>query len=478
MQELTKKLKAELYEELGFKYTSNESSSVNVLEAVNLGENFRNLCHSLDLDADIVESYITKYVLHLILEESTNLCPQEIDLARSFFDEPLCDTTIGEVLEDMQNKMYYVHSKNFQNHLYETLKLKNNQSADEESDYFVEGQQQSANLIYPFTERQQVLYPLYFKSAVNKKKSIKPRADRDFDSNSFVKDLFSHYEQFTSILTLYGNEINPTRDILEIERDTNIYFLLKVWSLLPQDMFNKFNSKKDKSSRNNYFNILASFSLIEDVRLKLYIAEQFIKEDVRFPFTKGNGYMELFSLIYIYIPLLKEYFLDQIKVPEGTLTIKNREITEINDARDLKRIKKKLYCYQILKESAGYKLTDLSNESIFQIDGTKIDSTEDFSEFYKKVKNVSGFRRDFYRESLDNLFEIIKKKPGLVEACLYDITQKFIAQQKHRISKVKKKSDIEKNLQIFSETEFDVDAIKEKFNNANIDIEKIFLNKI
>ncbi|XXM72647.1 hypothetical protein ACQ0QQ_01750 [Lysinibacillus sphaericus] len=290
MQRLTNKLKAELYKELGFQFRSNERSYADILEAVNLGEKFKDVCDGLDLEAAVVEEYIKKYVLHLILEEATTLSQQELNLAISFPDEPLLDTTIGESLEDMQNAMQYVLSERFQSYLHENLKVENVHDVDEESclkgQKIDEGAELFKNFTYPFTERNHTLFPFYFKRFVNKQRSVKPRIDKDFDKESFPVDLLTHYYQFIELLNDNGIGINPTRDILEMERETDIFFILKAWSLLPSDYLNKFKFKKDKY---NYLKVFASFTLIEDIRLKLYFIEQFIKEDNSFPFIKGQG---------------------------------------------------------------------------------------------------------------------------------------------------------------------------------------------
>lgn len=378
MQRLTNKLKAELYKELGFQFKSRERSYVDILEAVNLGEKFKDVCNGLDLEAAVVEEYIKKYVLHLILEEAATLSQQELDLAISFPDEPLHDKTIGELLEDMQNEMQYVLSERFQSYLHENFKMEYVPDVDEETEL-------NKNFIYPFTERDNTLFPFYFKRFVNKQRSVKPRLDKDFDKESFPVDLLTHYYQFIELLNDQDNGINPTRDILEMERETDIFFLLKAWSLLPSDHINSFKFKKDK---NKYLKVLASFSLIEDIRLKLYFTEQFIKEDNSFPFIKGQGYIELFILIFLYVPLLKEYLIENIKTPKGKLSIKSDELTEKEEVSRLREVKKKLFLYHTLKEAAGYKLTDLRGESIFHIDESRINYSEDFIEFY--VKSQEG----------------------------------------------------------------------------------------
>ncbi|WP_088311971.1 hypothetical protein [Bacillus cereus] len=401
-----------------------------------------------------------------------------MDIIRSFSDEPLFDTTIGELLEDIQNKIHYVQSEGFQSYLCDILKLDNIQDIDEKtfpfSDNLSEGNEVFKNLIYPFSERHHSLFLFYFNKFVNKQSPVKPRPDKDFDKESFVQDLIIHYNQFTKLLYGYGNVINPTRDILELERETDIYFLLKTCSLLPKDKLDKFKYKKDK---NNYLKVLASLSVIEDIRLKLYFIEQFIKEDNSFSFTKGKGYIELFVLIFLYVPLLKEYLLDEIRAPKGVLSIKSDEVSDKEEASKLKGIKKKLFLYQSLKCASGYKLTDLRYESVFQIDESKVNYSEEFIEFYKKVKKVNGFRREFCKEAIEDLFKIIRKEPDSIEAYLYYIAREFVHQGEYLALKLDKDLGLEEKIQVFNRFDVDPILIKEKFNNVNIDTDKLLEGK-
>ncbi|XXM72649.1 hypothetical protein ACQ0QQ_01770 [Lysinibacillus sphaericus] len=108
--------------------------------------------------------------------------------------------------------------------------------------------------------------------------------------------------------------------------------------------------------------------------------------------------------------------IENIKAPKGELSIKSDEVSEKEEVSRLREIKKKLFLYHTLKRDAGYKLTDLRDESIFQIDESRINYSEDFIEFYKKVKKVNGIRRQFSKAAIDDLFETIRVKPDLIEA--------------------------------------------------------------
>lgn len=388
MKNLSKKLKEELYKELGFRFIGNGTNFEDILEIVELGEKFNQVCVGLDLEAAVVEDYVKRYVLQRIIEEATNFSQEEERIAGSYFDEPLVETTIGKLFEQMQTEIHIVHSERFQSYITETFKLNINNKEDSlESGYKLDGADGPINFTYPFKEMENTLFPLYHKIYVDKQRTIKPRPDKILDIESFHNDLVTHYYQYIRLLNLNGNRTNPTKDILELERETDILFLLKAWSLISQEEINRL-PKKDKR---NYLKVLASFSLIEDIRLKLYLAERIVKENNSFPFIKGKGYIELFILVFLYVPLLKEYLVDKIIAPKGTLSIKSEEVFEKEEARILKGIKNKLFLYLALKDVAGYKLMDLKDELSLHIEDAKINYSEDLIEFYKKVKKVNGF---------------------------------------------------------------------------------------
>ncbi|MEM5590718.1 hypothetical protein AAHH67_01340 [Niallia circulans] len=223
--------------------------------------------------------------------------------------------------------------------------------------------------------------------------------------------------------------------------------------------------------------VLASFALIEDVRLKLYFTEQFIKEESSLLFIKGKGYIDLFNLIFVYVPMLKEYLIDKIKVPKGILSIKDNEVDDKREIDQLKAIKKNLFLYEILKDAAGYKLEDLKNELVFILDGDKINNSEYFIDLYKKIQKVKGFRREFCRKVIDDVFERFKEEPNLDNLYLYKITEEFATKGEYLALRLDKDSRLEAKLRAYDDVQFDLNQIKEEFNEMDIDIEMIFKGK-
>ncbi|WP_368658242.1 hypothetical protein AB3Z07_26130 [Metabacillus halosaccharovorans] len=462
MKKLSKKLKEELYEK--FEVRSYEKAE-NILEIVELGENFKRVCSNLDLDAHIVEEYLKKYVLHLILEESTNFSESELQLIRSYSGEPLLNTTIGELFEEIQDEIYFVQSNKFQDYQYSSLKKDNKAFSEGKTYHLNKASQLLNNLIFPFSERKETFYLFYYNRYVDRQGVIKPRIEKNYDKESLAQSLIDHYHNFATLLNNYEDavniRVNPTRDILQLERETDIYFLLKLYTLLPKDKSNKFKYRKDKKEREIFLRVIASFAVIEDIRLKLYLTEQCIqKEDISY-FIKGKGYVNLFTLIYIYIPLIKEAFLDQIKAKKGVLSVKNDEIYLKEEISELKKVKNKLYLYKTTRGNVGYKLTDIKNEAVPQKNGNVIYS-EDFIVFYKEVKKMNDNRQKFSEITMNNLSDIIEKQPTLIEGYLYNIGQKLVSLEKN-----KEKKEFEKNLLDADKYNFDSDYVQKVYEEIS-----------
>lgn len=407
MQKLTNESKEKLYEQLGFQFEmhNEENSYDNIFKAIGVGGIVTDLCIVFDLDDSLVVEYIKKYILQLILEESINFVCSEKDLLRAFSDEPLLDTTIGEILEEILNEVDFTLSEKFTQYFIDTLKKTDDKFNGENIRFNEQNKSDKERMpvsVYPFSERTNTLYPLYFRYYVNKIRSIKPRYwDKDTVPENIVSDLLIHYKQFMGLLIGFENNINPTRDIIELERNTDIFFLLKLASVLPVEKLKDFSKKK----RRNYLIALSSITLIEDIRLKLYFAEELIfssNEDMLL--RSHGGYSLLYKLNFLVIPLLKIFIKEKIKIPYGTLTVRSLEADK-EEGRRLKNIKKSLYIYKVLHHPYCYEVPDL-NVSL-----DEINYSNSFFELYKKVNKIRGYREELSWEVIESCFQCIIRKP-------------------------------------------------------------------
>ncbi|WP_312094226.1 hypothetical protein [Niallia sp.] len=423
MPKLTKKLKEELYSELGFQFSGiDEINYENIFKAIDLGEKFKEFAKFFELDETVYGDIIKKYVLHLILEESVNIVKAEIDLVREFPDEPLLDSSFGEILENVLNNVDFSQSEDFKHYFIETLKKEDNRLKDDKAiliEDFDEGSRESMPVtLYPFSERSNTLFRLYFMNYVNKKKPIKPRYwDKDTVPEILLEDLIIHYKQYTNLLKGFGREINPTRDLLEIERETNIFYLLKLISIISIERIEKL-SKKD---RKKYFKALSSITLIEDIPLKLYLAEQLINDKNESILLKSKvGYNLLFKQNFLYIPLLTMFLKEKINAPHGVLTVKSTEIDK-DVARRLGILKKALYVYKILQSVQCYRVSDLEMDSLLRFNKNSYKYSSIFFELYKKTSKIKDIREKLSKEVTDDCFQfILKRKEALYDYLEYE----------------------------------------------------------
>lgn len=98
-----------------------------------------------------------------------------------------------------------------------------------------------------------------------------------------------------------------------------------------------------------------------------------IKEGNEFLFLKSKeGYIRLFILIFLYVPLLKEFIIDHIKAPADMLRIRNEKVDK-EEASRLRSIKKKLYLYETVKDGTCYSMEDLKDGRNFQINASGLE---------------------------------------------------------------------------------------------------------
>jgi hypothetical protein len=456
---LTKEQRQALCAELGFQFNIYDDDEAltyeKVFRAIELGEIFDEICRSLDLEPLLVKEHVKKYVLHLIFEEAATFCEFEKELIRDYCDEPLITTTIGEIFEQVQNELFFIESDSFQQYLMSVIDgnkpIKKTSLKKENENYY--------DPVYPFQKRTYTLFPFYFNHFVNKKRPIKPQSlDKD-GSKDFFLDLFVHFDKFKNVLNGYDNKINSTREILEFEKETNIFFLLKVQSILPKEKLINMSSKR----KDNYFKVLASMSLIEDIRLKLYFIEQFIAEDNEFLFTKSqDGYIRLFWLIFFYIPLLKDFIKNQIKAPKGTLSVKDLFLDDKEVATQLRRVKKKLLLCYALKNNPCYRGTDLKSEYIFQIN--ELEYSNNFDDLYINVNKLKKFREMFCKETIENTFKEINKidsRPNHLDYLFHQLAKSLVSEMA---------LTFDDDIQFFGSVEkyFNEQKIMDKFNQLNV----------
>ncbi|GHH96655.1 hypothetical protein [Neobacillus kokaensis] len=406
---LTKDQRKALCAELGLQFNIKDDEELTyekIFRAIELGEPFDEICRSLDLEPSLVEDHVKKYVLHLIFEEAATFNEYDMELIRNYCEEPLINTTIGELFEQVQNELFLVESDSFQQYLLSVIDAQKNIKKT----YLTKENENYYDPVYPFHKRNHTLFPFYFNHFVNKKRPIKPQSlDKD-SSKDFFSDLLVHINQIKGLLTGNGYNINPTREIIEFERETNIFFLLKVQSMLPKEKLIKMSSNR----KDNYYKALASMSLIEDIRLKLYFVERFIAEDNEFLFTKTqDGYNRLFWLIFFYLPLLKDFIKDRIKAPQGTLSVKDPFVDDKEQATQLRRVKKKLFLCFILKNNPCYSVLELKREYIFQLD--ELEYSNNFDDLYMNVNKFKKHREQFCKETIEITAKEINKNGGFPE---------------------------------------------------------------
>lgn len=497
MKKLDKTVREKVYETLGFNFVGDKDSlnSNNLFEAIILGETFESFCEWFELDFSTVEFCIKRYVIHQIYQETSTFTIEEKQMMEVFSEEELLNTTFGDILEEahfttpkenldyFSQEIRFLYSPKIQSH--EKISKRIYKSLD----YCGSNENEFYETWGKFSKRSGSFFRLYLDSVKcrpnNNPAPINTQPSKIVKIDYFLKSIVEHSHQFIKILSEFDDDYNLSEDILEFERNTNILFLLKVSSLLKQS---EYYQSIDENAKDHFFKILSSFIFIDDIQLKLYFTKQFIKIGDFFPFTEGIiGFNKLFWLLFIYLPFLKDFISDKLleNIPNKVLKLTSEEAGQINLKRtvsDIKRLKKKLFLYQLTKDTACYDIEELSKQ-INDINDVQLDNT-DFFNLYSKVFKMKEIRLEL-QESIESFIlkdmnrhkeEYLKSPYDSIEEILFRISKFFKTEGKllafrleseHEITLIK--DEFEKVFKRLDHLDFDI-GLEEILNKTSKEI--------
>ncbi|WP_128713034.1 hypothetical protein [Anoxybacillus gonensis] len=204
----------------------------------------------------------------------------------------------------------------------------------------------------------------------------------------------------------------------------------------------KKNALAKDPEKNKYVKILSSFLILDDVNLSQYLAEQFIKGEAIL-LNKLNlyiGLMNLFTIEFIYIPILTQYIYDKIflLIPPNTFRPKGEaenQISTKNELREFRNLKKKLYLYYILRNEKCYRPYMIKKRvNLEKIKQSKQVDGDIFLEIYKKVNKIRNIREEFRQIALEytersilNIKDLsIENFWGNLECIMFNLSKLFI----------------------------------------------------
>lgn len=384
--------------------------SKNVLLGATVEATFK----ELDLDPQMAREFVIRYALHQIKRESVTLSEHEKAQVETYAEDSIGNLTLGKLLENTHfsdpEDYFLMHGQYISsfpiNKVPDFMELAKKIFSGIPYSYDHLEETKDAGLSYikswnEYSNKLGSFFRLYNECGVIRAKKAISTAPNNLDGNEKCEKLFGsliyHYKNYLDMLKCLPSNYDISEDLLLFERNTDLFFLLKVYTLLKKD--NWFESIS-KHRQDEYLKVISSFSIIDDLNLKLYLVERFIEEGSSLSFVEtALGFVPFFRLNFLQIPLLKE------SIKEAILEFSENALKQNEKGR---KIKAKMACYLFLEEFHSYKIKDFDSNPVLSIDLSTIAYSDLFLMLYKKVYNIRNSREEIVSQSKKKIFNFIE----------------------------------------------------------------------
>lgn len=389
----------------GISITNKEIANFNqLIQGVHLGPIFEELCIDEEWDKLFVKESLIKYALHQIKQESMKLNYEEKIRVEDYSADEIDGIKLSSILEETHFSDPSDYYKTFGDKILSSFSLKKRLDVKElttsmfgenmpykydDDDYTGKSGIEFNEAWHSHSLKSGSFFPLYKTCEVLKAKKALAKAHNNLSPKKmkrFIAGLLEHYNKYLRMLQMFPDDYDATEDLLRLEEFSDLFFLLKAIVLLKKD---DWFLNKNKNRRTEILKVISSFVIIEDIRIKLHILENFIEEGAaaNYTSTEALGYLPLFRLLFVQLPLLKQKLVQ---------IIDNKEVPLANSLRG-RQIKIKLKRYAFLKQAHCYRM-DYSNyflsEEDISIVQSYIQDTENndydqiFYDLYKEAKEI------------------------------------------------------------------------------------------
>ncbi|MGG1518752.1 hypothetical protein ABE504_25255 [Paenibacillus oryzisoli] len=434
-------IKKQLYhfENIELNGTLHISNADQLMSSITLGERVMAVCDSLELDFSIAKDMLLKYGVHQIKKKSITLTANEKTLLENFADDTLGERTLGDILNETHFTDPEAYFKMYDSSIMRLFPVKKELERSSLSkqmfkdipisyDHLEYGKESGLGFNarwHPYSHKLGSFFQLYMECGVLRAKMAINTAPHNMNITSnklLFEKLLYHYGKYQELLTALPSEYDISEDLLLFERKTDLFFLLKAYSMLINDeWFNSIEFHKQEE----YLKVLSAFTLVDDLKLKIYLVERFIAEGSIFMYADfALGYIPLLRLLFIQIPLMREIMNDAL-VYTSSNVIKERE--------KAKKVKIRLNNYRIVENFHCYNITELQSEPLFKIDVKELGHSELFFRLYKKVYKIREVKKEFIEQTTNKISKIIHENSDVlfgewdshIEAILYSIADQF-----------------------------------------------------
>lgn len=389
----------------GISITNKEIANFNqLIQGVHLGAIFEELCIDEEWDKLFVKESLIKYALHQIKQDSMKLNYEEKIRVEDYGADEIDGMELGSILEETHftdPKSYFDFFGDVVLNSFSLKKIPDVQSLSKkifDMDVPYEYSEKPGNefneVWYSHSLKSGSFFRLYEECEVRRaKKAFKTPKNKlsSREMKSFISELVEHYQKYNLILHKLPSKYDVSEDIFNFEKESDLFFLLKAFALLKKD---DWLLKKSPNRRTNILKVISSFVLVDDINLKLHILERFINQGsvLNYTSTKTLGYLPLFRLMFVQLPMLQQK-LEQI------IDDKDEPLANSQRARQIKiKFKRYIFLRETICYSADHLNLLLSEEDISLLQNYINDNAENeyddiFMELYKNVKKIRGIAK-------------------------------------------------------------------------------------
>ncbi len=357
-------------------------------QTIRFGEEFESLCDLLDLDSEAVRKYIIEFALYEIYKENCSFNSNDLKLMKKYEEEKVGSyLTLGEAID-----RNFLSVENF----YESLGYLLNNQVGEAKDKEREKIIKSICTNDFFIKREGAVFLAY----KDRQKRYRQPFNKEPDKINLLKDINKFKENTILYLNLLGKttDLNYTEDLISFENETNLLFIFNLYNAVYEYYADNENNDDNEyydvflNNEAELYNLAASLVIIENPALKIYLANNLVKEGTILDLLKNrNVYLrKLYSVGLVFPALIRKYLESKIHLHvKNTGLLKLNEVdNEVSDKvelKQLKEIKEKVYISELLQNRGFIDLIDIKGniESIDVLERGLL-----FKSLYTKVSTI------------------------------------------------------------------------------------------
>lgn len=373
-------------------------------ESIMFGDYFNDLCGDLDLDSEIVKKYILEYSSFKLIQEQCSFSDNDIRLIEKYNEEVTLNLTFGDVLD----REYCDSPETYYESFGHILNNKVGPQVFKEKNKIIKAIYDANQVGKPLNYiKNEGMFLCVYKDWLKRHK--KP-FNKEGDKLNEVKDIRALKGNIITFLNMLNQleGLACNEDMFRFENASNMLFIFRCYQLANENLH-----RIDSSYEGDFFNILASLCIIEDINLKLYLAKQLIENGNLFDghiYTLLKAFLSnIYTLAIVYPEFIKKYIeariLNQNK-KNRSLVLKevNQQISMKEEFRNIKDLKRRLYIYEVLGKKRLFNFSEMMDE----YEKIEVNNLKLYKSIYLRISSIQSTKKEADQFLIRDITDIVK----------------------------------------------------------------------